>query len=811
MVAFQHLPLYQSIDLISSKFEESQNLILTSPTGSGKSILIPYLASQQCKGRVVVLEPRKIAAQSLAEYLASLLNEACGETIGYQFHLQNCKSSKTRILFQTYGSFLQELLHGEPLADFVIFDEFHERRAEMDLLMTFLKETRHHPLTSKGVPLSPRIIVLSAKIAVSEIESFLQTSCIELHSASFPVQILYQKKSISSEENIVQALRTLQRNELWQTTLIFLPGKYEITRARQAIEEAFGYQSIEIRELFSGQSKEELNALFMSSDSPRIILSTNVAETSLTIPNISAVIDSGLERFSELDESEGVSTLRLSRITLQNALQRTGRAGRTQAGVCIRLWQPAEEASFSPEIVPEVQKMALNEILLQQAYLANQLGLSSTQLGWISKPKESLYQLALKKLESLSFIKNNEITDLGKKALSVPLLSVSLSALVLKAKALSEFTIKTIAWIDSSTEFLQRQKKAFNLEELATDSSMPKEVQFSYQRLKEYSQKEKKYSSVSKKEETALFLFHFFKEQLAIQSGNAYKTQNERLLQINEAIQKNIGALIPFALWRTENKQKSELRAALYYPIASDLLKSNQNQVEYELLWRTKQSRFICIEIQKKDSIEISRKEILHQDSSPEVQKELKEKVTQAWLEKLERENLSRLYENEETKTWRCKMKLAAEYFPEYSLPLWNEEDFLLVQEELVSGVFLERDITPEKYLKILKDYFGHEMIPWLSKTLPDHFVFENGKRAKYIYQNDLVEISARIGDFMGMQGKHFIGDGKIPVRYDILAPNYRTVQKTWDLSQFWEKTYPEIRKELRGRYPKHPWPETIR
>jgi HrpA-like RNA helicase len=806
MVAFQHLPLYQSLDLISSKFEEHQNLILTSPTGSGKSILIPYLASKKYKGRVVVLEPRKIAAQSLAEYLSSLLKEPCGETVGYQFHLENCKSSKTRILFQTYGSFLQELLHGEPLADFIIFDEFHERRAEMDLLMAFFRKIQE--LKKEN---APRLIVLSAKIAVSEIESILHTSCLELHTSSFPVQILYQKKSLSSEENIVQALRTLQRNELWQTTLVFLPGKYEITRARQAIEESFGYQSIEILELFSGQNKEELKQLFTPSDSPRIILSTNVAETSLTIPNISAVIDSGLERFSEFDESEGVSTLRLSRISLQNALQRTGRAGRTQAGVCIRLWQATEESSFSPEIVPEVQKMALHEILLQQAFLAHRLGLSSTEMGWISAPKTSLYQQAKQTLESLSFFKDAQITELGQKALSVPLLSVSLSAFVLNAKTLSDFTLRVIAWIDSSTEFLQRQKKAFNLEELATDSSMPKEVQFSYQRLKEYSQKEKKYSSVSKKEETALFLFHFFKEQLAIQSGNAYKTQNERLLQINEAIQKNIGALIPFALWRTENKQKSELRAALYYPIASDLLKSNQNQVEYELLWRTKQSRFICIEIQKKDSIEISRKEILPQETSAEVQNELKEKVTKTWLEKLERENLQHLYENEETKTWLCKMKLAAEYFPEYSLPLWNEEDFLLVQEELVSGVFLERDITPEKYLKILKDYFGHEMIPWLSKTLPDHFVFENGKRAKYIYQNDLVEISARIGDFMGMQGKHFIGDGKIPVRYDILAPNYRTVQKTWDLSQFWEKTYPEIRKELRGRYPKHPWPETIR
>lgn len=805
MVAFQHLPLYQSIDLISSKFDESQNLILTSPTGSGKSVLIPFLASQKCVGRVVVLEPRKIAAQSLAGYLASLLKEPCGESVGYQFHLESCKSPKTRILFQTYGSFLQELLHGEAHADILIFDEFHERRAEMDLLMTFFRKSQE--LKKEN---APRIIVLSAKMAVSEIEPFLKTSSIELHTASFPVQILYQKKLLSYETDLIQALRTLQRNELWQTTLIFLPGKYEIKKVRQFIEEAFGFKSLEILELFSGQTQEELKRLFTPKENPRIILSTNVAETSLTIPNVSAVIDSGLERFSEFDESEGVSTLRLSRITLQNAIQRTGRAGRTQAGVCIRLWDASEEALFSSEIIPDVKKIALTETLLQQAFLAKSLNIKSSKLGWISAPKSSLYLLAKQTLESLDFFANDEITELGQKALSIPLQSVSLSSFVLKTISLSEFSIKIIAWIDSGNEFLQRQKKAFNLIELA-DSSMPKEVSFTFNRLQDYCRKQNKLSSTKEKEECALLLLQFFKEQLAIANGNVYKTQSGKPLQINEAIQKGIQALIPFALWRTENRQKSELRATLYYPIAEALLKHNQNDVEYDIQWRVKQSRFICIEIQKKGTLEVSRKEILPQDTSSETQKQLKEKVTQAWLEKLDRENLSHLYENEETSTWLSKMKLAAKYFPEYSLPQWNEEDFLLIKEELVDGIFLERDITPERYLKIIKDYFGKDMLSWLSKTFPDSLILKNGKRAKYIYSNDdLVEISARLGDFIGMQGKHFIADGKIPVRYDILAPNYRTVQKTWDLSGFWEKTYPEIRKELRGRYPKHPWPEKI-
>jgi ATP-dependent helicase HrpB len=155
------------------------------------------------------------------------------------------------------------------------------------------------------------------------------------------------------------------------------------------------------------------------------------------------------------------------------------------------------------------------------------------------------------------------------------------------------------------------------------------------------------------------------------------------------------------------------------------------------------------------------------------------------------------------------KMKLAAELFPEHNFPKFDCDDFTLIMEEFCTGVFLLRDLSEDRYRKIIEDYFGSYWLEWLHKSFPNTLKLSNGKIAKYHYNQDGVpELSARIGDFIGMQGEHFIAEGRLRVRYDILAPNWRTAQKTWNLSDFWQNTYPEIRKELRGRYPRHPWPE---
>ncbi|MDR2554884.1 MAG: hypothetical protein LBC64_05590, partial [Fibromonadaceae bacterium] len=158
--------------------------------------------------------------------------------------------------------------------------------------------------------------------------------------------------------------------------------------------------------------------------------------------------------------------------------------------------------------------------------------------------------------------------------------------------------------------------------------------------------------------------------------------------------------------------------------------------------------------------------------------------------------------------TLLAKMNLASQLFPEHNLPKFDEEDFSLIMDEFCNGVFLLRDLNDERYRKIIEDYFGIHWLEWLHRNFPSSLKLPNGRMAKYLYNSEgMVELSARIGDFIGMQGEHFIAENRLRVRYDILAPNYRTVQKTWNLSDFWQNTYPQVKKELRGRYPRHPWP----
>jgi HrpA-like RNA helicase len=283
---------------------------------------------------------------------------------------------------------------------------------------------------------------------------------------------------------------------------------------------------------------------------------------------------------------------------------------------------------------------------------------------------------------------------------------------------------------------------------------------------------------------------------------------------------------------RTGGGSKSELKVNLYAPITQDMLGGNTAKVRYELLWRSGQERFIGVEISETENAdgtttELSRKEIIPQEASPKVLAKLKGLTVDAWREKIEKENWSGRYLTEQMQTTLTKMRLAAKLYPEYGLPEFNDEDMELIFDEFTSGIFLLRDIEEGRFRNIVEDYFGKSMLAWLNKTFPDHYMLPNGKRARYSYhevatdemlggqpvqsaEGVLVEISARIEDFMPLRGEHWIADKKLKVRYDILAPNFRTIQKTWDLTGFWQNTYAEVRKELRGRYPKHPWPEKV-
>ncbi|WP_297947950.1 ATP-dependent helicase C-terminal domain-containing protein [uncultured Fibrobacter sp.] len=875
-MTYNDLALAEEESKLEAALDSSRNLLIEAPTGSGKSLFIPYFLSKHCKGRVVVLQPRRIAALSLAQFSAKLHGEPCGKTVGYQFRQDSCKSADTRILFQTYGNFLQELLHGKMDADWVVFDEYHERKADMDLLFGYLLR-REVSGPSAGSGTLPRVAVMSAALNREELEAVLGVKCLSLGHPLFPVQIIHQAPAtgnslvsgVGIDAEVVRALRTLYRNNIWQTTLVFLPGKAEIARCHSAAAEALGNSCAEFLELYGGQDRETQDRIFEITERPRVIFTTNIAETSITVPNVTGVVDSGIERVSLYDDSEKVNVLRTMPISMQNAIQRSGRSGRTQNGCAIRLWSEDSETRMPRGIVPEVLQIEPSELLLQKAALefgldcrasnearndaSNNVIASEAKQSQLELPTpipEARAQAATKLLEGFGMLKEGSITELGLKAIRTPVSSIPLALLLASAQSqadLPDLLLAALAWVHSGTETLQKSKVSQDILTLATDTlaksiNVPREVSFTLRQLRDYRDGLDERIDCHASNETrndnsthsntsrlvAQSLLKAFPDRLATPSGSAYKLANQNIIRLQVA--EPPYAILALTMLRTGGGSKSELKVNLYAPITQDMLGGNTAKTRYELLWRSGQERFIGVEISETENAdgtttELSRKEIIPQEASPKVLAKLKELTVNAWREKIEKENWSGRYLTEQMQTQLIKMRLAAKLYPEYGLPEFNEEDMELIFDEFASGIFLLRDINEDRFRNIVEEYFGKSMLAWLNRTFPDHYTLPNGKRARYSYQavaiddsgksvqsieGVLVEISARIEDFMQLHGEHRIADGKLKVRYDILAPNFRTIQKTWDLTGFWQNTYAEVRKELRGRYPKHPWPETV-
>ena len=829
-MTYKDLALAEEEGKLEAALAGSQNLLIEAPTGSGKSLFIPYFLSKHCAGRVVVLQPRRIAALALAQFSAKLHNEPCGKTVGYQFRQDSCKSAGTRILFQTYGNFLQELLHGKMDAEWVVFDEYHERKADMDLLFSFFRGKT-----------MPRIAVMSAALNREELEAVLGVKCLSLGHPLYPVQVIHQTPAagtslvsgVGLDAEVVRALKTLYHNNIWQTTLVFLPGKAEIARCHSAASEALGNNSAEFLELYGGQDRETQDRIFEVTERPRVIFTTNIAETSITVPNVTGVVDSGIERVSLYDDSEKVNVLRTLPISMQNAIQRSGRSGRTQNGCAIRLWSEESEKRMPRGIIPEVTQIEPSELLLQKAALEKDQHI----LELPTAIPEAREKAANSLLEGFGMLQGGAITELGLKAIRTPISSIPLALLLASAQSkgdLPDLLLAALAWIHSGTEFLQKSKVAYDILALAADTlskdiSAPREVTFTLRQLRDY--RDSLAASPTAQDSNKSFvckqLLKAFPDRLATPSGSAYKLANQNVIRLQVA--EPPYALLALTMLRT-GTTKSELKVNLFCPIEKTMLEGDNASTRYELLWRSGQERFIGVEIREAkaadgSATELSRTEILTQEATPRVLEELKKLTVDAWKEKIEKENWSGKYLTEDIQTLLTKMRLAAKLYPEYGLPEFNDEDMELIFDEFTSGKFLLRDLGEDRYRNIVEDYFGKSMLAWLGKTFPDHYMLPNGKRARYSYQavahsddgksvqsidGVLVEISARIEDFMQLRGEHRIAEGKLKVRYDILAPNFRTIQKTWDLTGFWQNTYAEVRKELRGRYPKHPWPEKV-
>ncbi|MGZ4967453.1 MAG: helicase-related protein, partial [Chthoniobacterales bacterium] len=423
MVDPRELPIYELEEDIVRAFEERPRLILQAPTGSGKSTQVPQILLKHGMlghGQVVILQPRRLAARLLAARVAYERKVSLGQEVGFQIRFQNVVSDRTRIRFVTEGILLRQLIQDPQLraVSAILFDEFHERHLYGDITLAralLLQETSRPDL---------KIGVMSATLDTGALQKFLEPCALLTSSGrQHPVEIEYLSKPARADDYAIWDLAADELVRLAPLTegdvLIFMPGKYEIMRTLSAVRASRVSDQFVALPLYGELPPAEQDAALAHYDKRKAIIATNVAETSLTIEGVRAVIDSGLARIARFDPRRGINTLLIEKISRASADQRTGRAGRTAPGRCLRLWTEREHAERAPQELPEVKRLDLAEVVLT----LKASGIDDiAQFRWLEPPEPRALARAEQLLEDLGALSPNErlITPLGRRMLAFP-------------------------------------------------------------------------------------------------------------------------------------------------------------------------------------------------------------------------------------------------------------------------------------------------------------------------------------------------------------------------------------------------------
>lgn len=857
------LPIHSSREKIIAALEKNRCLILCAPPGTGKSTQVPkFLLSDGTVGRILVLQPRRIAARNLAIRVSEELNEPIGETVGYQVRFEGKSQASTRILFQTYGVFFQQL-QSDPLLTgigAVLLDEFHERTLDADASLAWLKLLRSHARPDL------KLIVMSATLELSGLQSFLpMASLIEVAAETFPVEITHQtpinQEALSNQ--VLRALKKMINQGLSGSVLIFMPGQGEIRRAMETLDPLCREHQLKLFELHGSMDVEaQQRTLRAPQNGNCVILSTNVAETSLTIPGVTLVIDSGLARTAAYNSQRDMNTLYLGSISLQSARQRAGRAGRTAPGTCIRLWSSEKEKVMPLALDPEALRVEPTSLVLalatllsryRQTYDGKNFSLPNEPqlVAWLTAPSQALWNRSVTSLLRIgALLQSNiessstpasvasklapertflQITELGKKLSQIPAHPV-LAKVLLDAseRGLGEIGSAMIAIVEAPSRKGSKDHGAsadlfIQAEDLVSQpqgNHFDREVRESYQQLRRLVSKHKPVAPATMTMSVALqspstarsLATHCwlipFQDRIAVRLE---KTQTFLLADgrkgVVEAgqISPEVKIILALELHETGGaNQNRQVGIPVLLPCDSTwIAEAFPAECVWTKVggWDSTKGRVIQEEQKLFRGLVLERRTLREGEFDSQASEKL-------LVEKIMNGEILLPGYNDEAKQIVLRIHLVREHFPEYGFPKLDEEDWQLLYHDLCHNCDSLKDLEKKSVTQALEEYLGAALTSFLNKAAPTTLKLPGVRLGKITYfENSPPELAARLGDFLGLTGKTTVFEGKVAVLYDILAPNYRTVQKTADLDSFWKNTYPEVKSELKRRYPKHPWP----
>jgi ATP-dependent helicase HrpB len=821
-----------------------RRLVLRAPTGSGKSTRIPQmlLDLNLVQGQIVVLQPRRIAARLLAARIAQERNVRLGGEVGYQIRFERVESAQTRIKFVTEALLLRQMASDPELKGIgaVVFDEFHERNLHSDVALALarrLQETHRPDLL---------IMAMSATLDTESVAKWLGSAeTLAADGRAYPVQIEYTHLPRNSTRLIWDAaaeqVRRVLSEEAEGDILVFMPGSYEIMRTIGAVRNLPESGGVDILPLYGELPPEEQDRAVKPSPGRKVIVATNVAETSLTIPGVRAVVDAGLARIARFDPHRGIDTLLVEPVSQASAEQRAGRAGRTGPGRCIRLWSQTDHEARPLREVPEIKRVDLSETIL--LLLTSGWGEAAT-FPWYEKPDDKALQRALTVLADLGAVDaHGKLTNLGRRMSVFPAHPRYARMLLAAGDLDCVYEVCRIAGLAQGRDILFR--KVDDRTENARDSVEQEDGSDFFPRLALLQRAvEMKFDA----DACDRFGVHGQAARQADQAARQFLRLAEgQGLPVSDRIADPAAVrrclLLGFSDRLAVRLDAGTLRCALVHGRTGELRRESSirsakllvaaevDEIQARGGVTTYLSLATAIEedwLQELFPAEFSTvNQVRYDGSQRRVVTRVERRFRDLVLEAKERDDApsdaaSRLLAEEvaagrlelekwdaPVDAWIRRVNFLAKHCPELGIPPFDDAARRMVIEEVCAGAVAYRDIRDRPVFGVVRGWLTHEQAMALESYCPEKIILPRKKHpARIEYTEDgQAEVEATVQELYDFPGSKLrVCLGKVPMVVCIQSPARRTQQRTTDLDAFWKGSYEGVKKELRGRYPKHEW-----
>ncbi|EGR0770039.1 TPA: ATP-dependent helicase HrpB [Vibrio parahaemolyticus] len=801
------LPIEAVMPQLLTAVKHQHQVILKAAPGAGKSTYFPLqlIQNQVVTGKVIMLEPRRLAARNIARYLADQLGEQVGQRVGYRVRGETKVSASTQLEIVTEGVMTRMIQNDPELdgVDLLIFDEFHERSIHADTALALSLEVQ------EALRDDLKLVVMSATLDQEALQSLLPEACyIESEGRSFAVETRYAPLTANDHLSTVMAknIESLMNKESG-SLLAFLPGVAAIKQVQERLSHL--PDDVEVCPLYGQLSfTEQQKAISPAEKGKRkVVLATNIAETSLTIEGIRLVVDSGLERVARFDLKNGLTRLEQTRIAQSSAIQRAGRAGRIEEGICVRLYSESQLKQQPQVPQPEILHSDLASLVMELAFWGTT---DIHELKWLDIPSAAALQQAKQLLFSLGLItEQGQLTAEGKQAHDLGV-EPRAAAMLIKSQSHSDKMVNVALAAVALIEEPERNVTniAHSLHRWLSGSHPKKSLLL------------KRAQSLAHKLDTTFSLREVDEDALPLVLSLAFP---------DRVAQQRTNQFGRFALANGHGAEcrPDDMLGGCEYLVAIDLMRSHSNssqihlacELDVNILQTTFDSLFSTEEVvdwdEKKGRLVAEKQRKLGQLVIERVSlpNPGKEKMTQALLTFVRRQGLSSLNWTPAAESLLERIRCAVDWLPEQAWPMFDEASLLDSLDEwlepYMTSVASVKDLSKINLVEALNARLGWPLNQHLDEWLPEHYQLPTGtkKRIRYQHGHEPV-LSVRMQEVFGESTSPTVAIGRKRLVLELLSPAQRPLQVTSDLAAFWNGSYKDVQKEMKGRYPKHVWPD---